>query len=103
MRNLKKVLALVLALVMAMSLVTIANAADFSDNAEIDYSEAVADAVDDTGSDHDINGFAVVDVSVIAEIGRVCDGDEAHSHNQSQHQRENLLEEIGRASCRERV
>ncbi len=41
MRNLKKVLALVLALVMAMSLVTIANAADFSDNADIDYSEAV--------------------------------------------------------------
>ena len=41
MRNLKKVLALVLALVMAMSLVTIATAADFSDNADIDYSEAV--------------------------------------------------------------
>ncbi|MCI9515229.1 MAG: S-layer homology domain-containing protein, partial [Oscillospiraceae bacterium] len=41
MRNLKKVLALVLALVMSLSLVTIANAADFSDNAEIDYSEAV--------------------------------------------------------------
>ena len=41
MRNLKKVLALVLALVMSLSLVTIANAADFSDNADIDYSEAV--------------------------------------------------------------
>ena len=41
MRNLKKVLALVLALVMAMSLVTIAHAVDFSDAAEIDYDEAV--------------------------------------------------------------
>lgn len=41
MRNLKKVLALVLALVMTMSLVTIANAADFSDSDEISYEEAV--------------------------------------------------------------
>ena len=41
MRNLKKVLALVLALVMAMSLVTVANAADFSDKADINYKEAV--------------------------------------------------------------
>ncbi len=41
MRNLKKVLALVLALVMAMSLVTIANAANFSDSADISYKEAV--------------------------------------------------------------
>ena len=41
MRNLKKVLALVLALVMSLSLVTIANAADFSDNSEISYKEAV--------------------------------------------------------------
>ena len=40
MRNLKKVLALVLALVMAMSLVTIANA-DFTDADEINYKEAV--------------------------------------------------------------
>ena len=42
MRNLKKILALVLALVMSLSLVTIANAADFTDADEIDYDEAVA-------------------------------------------------------------
>ena len=41
MRNLKKVLALVLALVMAMSLVTIANASDFTDSDDITYEEAV--------------------------------------------------------------
>ncbi len=41
MRNLKKVLALVLALVMSLSLVTIANAADFTDVDEINYKEAV--------------------------------------------------------------
>ena len=41
MRNLKKVLALVLALVMSMSLITIANASDFSDDADIKYDEAV--------------------------------------------------------------
>ena len=41
MRNLKKILAMVLALVMAMSLMTVANAADFSDDADISYKEAV--------------------------------------------------------------
>ena len=41
MRNLKKVLAMALALVMSLSLVTIANAADFSDDADISYKEAV--------------------------------------------------------------
>ena len=40
MRNLKKILALVMALVMSMSLVTIANAADFTDNDDISYEEA---------------------------------------------------------------
>ena len=41
MRNLKKILALALALVMAMSLMTVANAANFSDSADISYKEAV--------------------------------------------------------------
>ena len=41
MRNLKKILALVLALVMSLSLVTIANAADFTDSDDISYEEAV--------------------------------------------------------------
>ena len=40
MRNLKKILALVMALVMSLSLVTIANAADFTDNDDISYEEA---------------------------------------------------------------
>ena len=40
MRNLKKILALVLALVMSLSLVTIANAADFTDSDDISYEEA---------------------------------------------------------------
>ena len=41
MRNLKKILALVMALVMSLSLVTIANAADFTDSDDISYEEAV--------------------------------------------------------------
>ena len=41
MRNLKKILALALALVMSMSLVSIASATDFSDDADIEYQEAV--------------------------------------------------------------
>ena len=40
MRNLKKILALVLALVMSLSLVTIANASDFTDADDITYEEA---------------------------------------------------------------
>ena len=53
MRNLKKILALVLALVMSMSLVTIANAADFTDNDDISYEEA-ADVMNAIGI---IEGF----------------------------------------------
>ena len=53
MRNLKKILALVLALVMSLSLVTIANAADFTDNDEISYEEA-ADVMSAVGL---IEGF----------------------------------------------
>ena len=41
MRNLKKILALALALVMSMSLMAVANASDFSDDADIEYQEAV--------------------------------------------------------------
>ena len=41
MRNLKKILALVMALVMSLSLVTIANASDFTDSDDITYEEAV--------------------------------------------------------------
>ena len=40
MRNLKKILALVMALVMSLSLVTIANASDFTDSDDITYEEA---------------------------------------------------------------
>lgn len=40
MRNLKKILALVMALAMSLSLITIANAADFTDNDDISYEEA---------------------------------------------------------------
>ncbi len=41
MRNLKKILAMALALVMSLSLVTVANATDFTDDADISYKEAV--------------------------------------------------------------
>ena len=53
MRNLKKILALVLALVMSLSLVTIANAADFTDSDDISYEEA-ADVMSTIGV---IEGF----------------------------------------------
>ena len=53
MRNLKKILALVLALVMSMSLVTIANASDFTDADDITYEEA-ADVMSTIGV---IEGF----------------------------------------------
>ncbi len=41
MRNLKKILAMALALVMSLSLVTVANATDFTDDGDISYKEAV--------------------------------------------------------------
>ena len=53
MRNLKKILALVMALVMSLSLVTIANASDFTDSDEITYEEA-ADVMNAIGI---IEGF----------------------------------------------
>ena len=53
MRNLKKILALVLALVMSLSLVTIANASDFTDSDDITYEEA-ADVMNAIGI---IEGF----------------------------------------------
>ena len=53
MRNLKKILALVMALVMSMSLVTIANASDFTDADDITYEEA-ADVMSTIGV---INGM----------------------------------------------
>ena len=53
MRNLKKILALVLALVMSLSLVTIANASDFTDADDIAYEEA-ADVMSTIGV---IEGF----------------------------------------------
>ena len=53
MRNLKKILAMVLALVMSLSLVTIANASDFTDSDDITYEEA-ADVMNAIGI---IEGF----------------------------------------------
>ena len=53
MRNLKKILAMVLALVMSLSLVTIANASDFTDSDDITYEEA-ADVMSTIGV---IEGF----------------------------------------------
>ena len=53
MRNLKKILALVMALVMSMSLITIANASDFTDSDDITYEEA-ADVMNAIGI---IEGF----------------------------------------------
>ena len=53
MRNLKKILALVMALVMSLSLVTIANASDFTDADDITYEEA-ADVMSTIGV---IEGF----------------------------------------------
>ena len=68
----KKFLSLVLALVMAMSLVTVsAGAEDFTD---------------------DSNSFGISNVGVVAEVlGASADGDQRHGHNQSQCQCQELF------------
>ena len=88
MRNLKKILALVMALVMSMSLVTIANAADFTDDSEISYKEAVdvmtaigvIDGYDDGSFDPD--GILTREEAATL-ITRMLLGDEADSLSSS--------------------
>ena len=48
-------------------------------------------ALDDPQGGHDGDRLLIADRTGVSEIS-VCDGDKAHSHNQSQHQRENLFQ-----------
>ena len=49
-------------------------------------------AVHDPQSGDDVNGFFVTDVAVVVEVrGAGADGDQRHGHDQSQHQRKELL------------
>ena len=53
---------------------------------------AVVVAVNDADGGHHVHGFLVADFTVVGEISRVCDGDEAHGHDKRHHQREDLFQ-----------
>ena len=101
MRNLKKILALVLALMMVLSMMVTANAA-FADQDSInaDYAEAVEvmNAIgigvtgQNAGSGHDFNSFLVVDLFSVGEVSGTGSDHDGQNHHQGQNQSENLLQ-----------